>query len=106
MMLVRLGDLDGLKARFARLGSSVRTLRAREACAVWLAAGPLADRRDGMTAVTCAPPGSGHLVVPGVSAQPVDGAYRPCRAERVHERVLRVFGHATSADTGSAPEAG
>jgi hypothetical protein len=32
-------------------------------------------------------------VLPGVSAQLVDGAYRPCREERVHERVLRVLGH-------------
>jgi hypothetical protein len=72
---------------------SVRTLYVHEAGAAWLAASPFADCRDGMTAVTCAPPDGGPIVVPGVSAQPVDGACRRCCPERVHERVLRVFGH-------------
>jgi hypothetical protein len=58
-----------------------------------LAALPFADCRDGMTAITSAPPDGGILVVAGVNAQPVNGAHRPCRPERVHKRVLRVLRH-------------
>jgi hypothetical protein len=46
-----------------------------------------------MAAMTSAPPDGGPAVFLGVNAQSVDGARRPGRPDRVHQRVVRILGH-------------
>lgn len=74
------------------------------------AALPFADCRDCMTAITGAPPHSGLLVLPGMNAQPVNGADRPHCAECFHKGILRIISHRyqcrhrVSAAAGPAPD--